>query len=544
MKSNAVVKASWPARANGRGLLRRLRNNDTVALVGIALATAIVLHQLTSAARLPTRFAGWAGDLLAIIAELAVIAMAMLSVISIYTRRSREVDILHSITRAEVDFNAEIDRLTGLLNRTAFLDVLKSSIDAAATAQKGLTLTLVDVRGFSLLNELLGHTVCDTFLVDVASRLRSANRKAICLGRVAGDQFAVLTNENDAPRTEDLGRALSLASPGLEGDGANPAIRSRFRFGVANSKKCLAANFSLLQAAETALGTAKQNGLDVANFDTRMRKVLLERLRTEEDLPRAIDTKEIVPYFQPIISLEDESLIGFEVLARWLHPKRGVIAPAVFIPMLRSTGLLNMMTGQIIHTACAVARYWPPRIKLAFNFNADQLAQPWLSDTVLARIAEGGIEPSRIVIEITEDVISTNDDAVQSTLAAFRRAGCNIALDDFGTGASNIASMRSLEVDYVKIDRSFVTPLPDPRAEQLLSAIVSLAHCLDVQVVAEGIESEAAAATARQLGMSMGQGFAFGRPMDASAVNVFILEVLANKGRVKPIPVEATRAVA
>jgi diguanylate cyclase (GGDEF)-like protein len=465
------------------------------------------------------------------------IVLGLLCIVAVLLLHSRSRDLvkvadLHEQVRSVSEDLARRDPLTGLANRSTFTESMDSALGSAAWEQRNLVLMLGDVRSFVQINELLGHAIGDQLLKDFARNLQSAFPEALLIGRLAGNQFGVLLYA-DRAASEPQTKLPTQTSTALDHDGRTIDLPGlRVFWGVADSARCLSASFTLLQAAECALSSAKRaNDRRIRLFDNVLKQDLLDEAGILADLPGAISRHDIFPYFQPLVDLESGSVIGFEVLARWNHPERGMIPPVRFIPLVRDVKLLTHMTEQMIAQACDEARYWPKRLTLAFNFNAEQLAQPWLAAAMLACLTHGGIAASRVVIEITEDVMGDNDAMVGATLQSFRNAGCKIALDDFGTGFSNIMRMRDFAVDYIKIDRTFVLGLPGEDATSLLAAMVLLAHSLNIEVVAEGIESEEINPLLRSLGVKIGQGYALGRPMPAKDVNVFILEAAAKFSR-------------
>jgi EAL domain-containing protein (putative c-di-GMP-specific phosphodiesterase class I) len=237
----------------------------------------------------------------------------------------------------------------------------------------------------------------------------------------------------------------------------------------------------------------------------------------ESDLRHAIANGEIHPYFQPLVLLQDESVVGVEILARWKHPERGLIMPDDFIPLAVEAGLMPEMTSSLLRRACAEAANWPEDIFIALNISPSQLKDPALSTNLLATLADAGFPPHRLEIEVTEAALMTNLEVAKAGLITLKEAGVRIALDDFGTGHSSLARLRQLTFDRIKIDRSFVMSLQaDPKSAKIVEAIIQLGKSLSIATTAEGIENTRTACSLKVLGCEFGQGYHYGRPVPAT----------------------------
>ncbi len=308
--------------------------------------------------------------------DLFLLCLIVMQLLYFRTRLHKQTLRQFRDSRIRAERNAATDMLTDLANRSSFSQAVDSALGSAAWEQRNLLL-LADIDKFSQINDLFGHGVGDAVLVEYGQRLRAAFPEAIAIGRLAGNQFAVLAYADGDDEAFAARLPINTANR-LEHDGQTITLPGLWvAIGMANSAKCLSASFSLLQAAEFAVTAAKGAGGHCTQaFHGELKRQLQEETRILSELPNAIATHEIIPYFQPLVGLEHGDLRGFEVLARWLHPKYGIIPPVKFIPLIRDAQMLTAMTEQLISLACEEARFWPKRLVLAFNFNAEQLAQP------------------------------------------------------------------------------------------------------------------------------------------------------------------------
>jgi EAL domain-containing protein (putative c-di-GMP-specific phosphodiesterase class I) len=255
-------------------------------------------------------------------------------------------------------------------------------------------------------------------------------------------------------------------------------------------------------------------------FEPSFDKELKARAQLEAELRTAVAKGEIEPFYQPLVSLSDRAMIGFEVLARWRHPTRGVLSPALFIPVAEETGLIAELSCNLLRRACLDARNWPTHLQLAFNVAPQQLQDPSFAERILSILTETGFAPGRLEVEVTETALVNDMDSARSTLESLRNLGVSIALDDFGTGYSSLYYLREIRFDKVKIDRSFVQSLPDStESMKIVDAIMGLARSLGLKTTAEGIETPESLAWLAEQGCRYGQGYFFGRPMSASAAD-------------------------
>jgi len=431
---------------------------------------------------------------------------------------------------ARLAHQASHDPLTDLPNRTLFGDRLAGAAAAARRRGSPLAVLFVDLDGFKLVNDSLGHVAGDELLVAVARRLRASLPAEALLARFGGDEFAVLL-DGDVDRE----RALAAAEGVIEALRCPFTAGGRETFvtasvGVVHRTPRLVDPSDLLRDADTALYAAKAEGRGaVAFFEPRMRAPMLARLERETALRRAVERDELRLRFQPVVDLASGAPAGVEALVRWQHPELGLLGPADFIEIAEETGLIVPIGRWVIEAACREARRWrdaapaaPPPV-LGLNLSVRQLAQPDLPATLEAALAANGIAPDRLELEITESAVMGGAPEIGRTLRSLRRLGVRLAIDDFGTGYSSLARLRRLPLDGLKIDRCFVAGLGREAGDlAVVRAVTRLAHDLGLVVTAEGIETPEQAALARELGVDLGQGFAFARPLAGEAIPEFL----------------------
>lgn len=404
---------------------------------------------------------------------------------------------------------ATTDELTGLPNRFGLESRLR---DLPEDDEVGLVLLNVD--RFKLIRSGLGYEGADRLLVRISERLSQALNGETTLARLEGDEFAVL-----APRG-DRGDAITLAERCLReigtkvtvgGDEVSPAASG----GVAWCRPTQA-----MSAAAAALQDAKSAGGGTWRL-TRSGPAANHPLRREAELREAIARGELVPFFQPVVRMSDESVTGFEALARWQHPERGLLSPAEFITVAEQSDVVNELGACMLRTACTASTQWPGSLTVSVNLSANQLG-PDLERQVGEALTEAGLPPERVELELTERVLLDHAKA-DRTLRSLRRLGIRLALDDFGTGWSSFAIAQEVHLDTVKIDRSFVSRIEaGSRDRALVAAMVAMARAMDARVIAEGVETRAQHETLAAMGVDAAQGFLYAKPMSESAVTDFL----------------------
>jgi diguanylate cyclase (GGDEF)-like protein/PAS domain S-box-containing protein len=426
---------------------------------------------------------------------------------------------------AELINQALHDPLTGLANRTLLLDRIAHALTRSGRSGSPTTLLFLDLDGFKTVNDSLGHAVGDKLLIAVAERLGAGLRPTDTIARLGGDEFAILLEDTGTeaatPIAERLGR--SLATPF---DVGGREVLARASIGMATGAPGQRAADELLRDADLAMYMAKRKGKGGhAIFEAAMHTAALERLELEADLRRALAAGEILVHYQPIVRLADASLVGMEALVRWNRPGHGLVSPAGFIPVAEETGLILELGRWVLEEACRQVVAWQsdhplsPPLELSVNLSARQLQDPGLVEQVEETLGHSGLEPSRLVLEITESMLMKEPDTAAERLAALKRLGVRLAIDDFGTGYSSLSYLRRFPVDVLKIDKAFVGAIAaGPEDAALAHAIVRLANTLELGTVAEGIETEEQLAKLRQLGCELGQGYFFARPLASDAM--------------------------
>jgi len=370
----------------------------------------------------------------------------------------------------------------------------------------------------------------DEVLKVVAKRLTQIAEGG-SVARLGGDEFGIILRyrlDSNAPErlarriVHEVSKPVPLAALALQ-VGVSVGVSTGAPDGACNvamSERDGTRVDTALRQADMAMYWAKAEGRGRYRFfDRSMDEKLRQRVELEAEIGGAIAAGQIVPYYQPIVDLHSRKTVGFEVLARWEHPKRGLLLPDIFIPIAEDTGTIGKMTDRLLEQAMRDAKDWPEHITLSINFSPRQISDPELAQRVLGILTMVSFSPRRLMIEITESAVVQRLEDAKAVLQALRKAGVRVALDDFGTGYSGLYHLRELELDTIKIDRNFVAQmLIKPEEARIVKAIVSLGRALGLKTTAEGIESEEALEFLIKLGCNTGQGYLFGQPQPASVV--------------------------
>ena len=427
---------------------------------------------------------------------------------------------LQSISRQErLEYLSYYDPLTGLPNRTLFNDRLDQRVSAARRDQDTFSVVMLDVERFRNINEILGRAAGDGLLREVAKRLKSAADESDILGHRGGDQFAIATR-----RTADAGEVAHILDQFLTTTFGHPfeaggaALRLASRAGVAVYPEDGADGDSLLRNAEAALRNAKNAGETYQFYAPQMNASVAETLRLESRMREALEREQFVLHYQPKVDLARGTISGLEALIRWNDPETGLVPPAKFIPLLEETGLILNVGRWAIRNALEELRKWavqglqPPRV--AVNVSAVQLRQKDFVDMVREAIGEAAGGSHGLDLEITESLIMADVEGNIAKLRAIRDLAVNVFIDDFGTGYSSLSYLAKLPIMALKIDRSFIVAMTSaPDNMNIVSTIVSLAHSMNLKVIAEGVETEEQANLLRLLRCDEAQGYLFGRPV-------------------------------
>ncbi len=415
---------------------------------------------------------------------------------------------------------ASTDLLTGMANRAALHDAMATAMARAERDRRRLAVLMIDLDGFKPVNDRHGHMVGDLVLKEVAHRLRRSLRGGELQARYGGDEFVVVIEEpNDSlhanTAAERLSKTLSQAMliDGLSiGIGASVGI-SRFPDDARSSD-------GLLRKADSALYRAKAQGRGrVCFYDTSLDEQVAERAVLEQAIREGITRSEFVPYYQPIVDLGSRSVQALELLCRWNHPQRGLVAPADFIPLAEASGLIGPMTLSVLRQACVDLWRFPAHWRISINIAPQQILDETLVPQLLAVLREHGVAPTRLDVELTETALVSDTARARQVMRAMKEAGFTVTLDDFGTGYSSLAYLAEMSFDKIKIDRSFVRTLHERAVSaKIVGAVISLSRSMGVQTVAEGVETERDAQALLRLGCDLAQGFLFGRPLPAAGV--------------------------
>ncbi len=407
------------------------------------------------------------------------------------------------------------DGLTDLYAREHFRTLLEKYQACATEAGQQGVLMLIDLDRFKQVNDIYGHVVGDHLLANVAKRFRASTGDAAIIGRLGGDEFGVIL---PPPSTIAEGEAIAkrlieeVSAPyRIEGHdmtiGASVGITAFGESGATTSSLLTNADLSLYEAKARGRGTH-------VTFEPRMRRELEERSNLEADLEAALQNGELDISYQPIVSSDGRKVVYYEALMRWNHPIRGPIMPSVFIPIAENALLIEQLGCWMLRSACEAATTWPKDVKLTVNVSSLQLHNNAFLGTVVDALAQSGLEPHRLILELTESVVLEMDEQLEALLASLNKIGVTFALDDFGRGYSSLNYIEKMNFSMIKIDRDFVQSAAagSPKSEAIITAIVSLAEALGIAVTAEGIEREEQMMAMSALGCTSFQGYHFGRP--------------------------------
>lgn len=456
----------------------------------------------------------------------------------------REV-IARRKAQAEAHQMARHDVLTGLPNRRRFIEDFNKWTSDLRPGE-ACAMFVLDLDNFKPINDVYGHRLGDEVLKVVSHRLTQVAEGA-SVARLGGDEFGITlryTAGSDAPErlarqiVHELARPVPLAALSLHvGASVGVATCDSISCGDADMTNMAVRDGdpveTMLRRADMAMYWAKAEGRGRYRFfDRRMDERLRQRVELESQIGGAITLGQIVPYYQRIVRLQDAETIGFEVLARWVHPQHGVLTSDIFIPIAEDTGTIGKMSDILLERAMRDAKDWPEHISVSFNFSPRQISDPNVAARILGLLTKVSFPPHRLVIEITEGAVVQKLEDAKVVLQSLRNVGVRIALDDFGTGYSGLYHLRELELDMIKIDRSFVGQiLEKPEEARIVKAMLSLGRALGLMTTAEGIESEEVRECLLKLGCDAGQGYLFGSPEPIAMVTSALK---ANKAGVRP----------
>jgi diguanylate cyclase (GGDEF)-like protein len=424
---------------------------------------------------------------------------------------------------------AYYDSLTGLPNRLLLKERMSQGMSRARRYQTQAALCLLDIDGFKRINDTLGHDAGDELLKQVGDRVSKASRTG-SVARLGGDEFTILLT--DFERVEDAARAADRALAHL----AHP-----FRLGA--HEVCVTASIGiavhpddgetmedLMKNADVAMYHAKDKGGNDYQFYSRgMNDAALKHLSLEQDLRQALASDELRLFYQPIVEISSQRIVGMEALVRWQHPVMGLLPALEFIPVAEATGLIVPLGEWVLRNASSQCRAWHeagfPWLSVSVNLSPRQFADEGLLGTVEGALTESGLVPHCLGLEITENVLMQREDDTMRTLLSLKRLGVRLSIDDFGTGYASLGYLKHFPVDILKIDRSFIQDVQTDRSDAAITkAVIEMAHSLDLEVVAEGVATEAQLAILRELGCDTAQGYLFATPLPADAFAKLLAE--------------------
>ncbi|NBW74804.1 MAG: EAL domain-containing protein [Sphingomonadaceae bacterium] len=431
---------------------------------------------------------------------------------------AREVVVSRKVAAEALEL-AETDPLTGCLNRRSVNAAAEKLLEAIRPERRALAFALLDLDNFKHVNDLHSHQAGDAILRAAAERLRGLLPAGSLVARIGGDEFAcIIPFDPRLPDQIDLLCARLVEQVGQVVEWNGMEIEATVSLGLSRSDSAANDDIqTLLHKADIAMFHAKREGRNrIAWFVPAMESELRFRSELEAGIRRGVSNGEFVPYYEKQIDLATGELVGFEMLARWISPSLGRVGPDIFIPVAEEIGAIAELSESVIRQALRDAREWDPRLTLAVNISPVQLRDPWFAQKLLKLLVEANFPPHRLEIEITESSLHENIGLVRSMITSLKNQGIRVSLDDFGTGYSSLAQLRSLPFDRIKIDRSFISSLPDSEENRtIVKSIVSLGQGLGMPVTAEGVESEEVLAALGGFEGLKAQGYLYGYPEPA-----------------------------
>jgi diguanylate cyclase (GGDEF)-like protein len=497
---------------------------------GIVIA-AIILFAGTGSTAVSTAMRAIGGDAVAAADRMLAVAVILnIALILFGWRRYR--DLKREVgERAAAEERAQSlalrDPLTGHHNRRSLVESGSQMIEQARRRDKAVAMLMLDLDHFKNVNDVHGHAIGDALLKTVAAEVSHLLPANALMARLGGDEFCCVmvfdTANQDAVTRVAEGIVARLSQP-IEAGGIFTHIS--VSVGIACSADDCTSVDALMRRSDIAMYAAKHQGRNrFAWFDTSMEHELKSRSELELAMRHGIPSGEFEPYFEQQMDLTTGRLQGFEMLARWNHPTRGVIMPDIFIPIAEETGMIADLSFAIMRKALEEAKNWDPSLTISVNISPSQLRDPWLAQKIVKLLVETGFPANRLEIEITETSLFENLSLAQSIVGSLKNQGIKLALDDFGTGYSSLAHLRALPFDRIKIDKSFVVSLAEnDESAAIVNAIARLGENLSMPVTAEGIEDGAIEERLRQLGCHKGQGWHYGKPMPVAQIRALLAE--------------------
>lgn len=435
------------------------------------------------------------------------------------------------------------DPLTKLANRALFRDRVEHAIDRGGRRRSPIAVLFLDLDNFKSVNDTLGHAAGDELLVSVTERLQACLRTTDTPARLGGDEFAVLVEdlENTDGAVMIAERIRSVLEAPMSICGTEIFVSTSI--GIATTVSFKETPEHLLRNADVAMYMSKSSGKNRHTvFKTEMHEALIKRVQLETDMRCGIDNEQFEVYYQPIVDLQSERIMGMEALVRWNHPTLGLISPLDFIPLAEETNLILPLGQWILEKACVQTREWQTQyeygelLSITVNIAGRQFQGNSLLSTVESALAKSGLPPQCLILEITEGTMLKNTDATIRKLTELKGLGIKLAIDDFGTGYSSLSYLQRFPVDILKIDKSFVDKLTQGKEGAAVArAIISMSDTLQLKTIAEGIESNGQQAALQGLGCELGQGFHFAKPLRSADMGKFLGESSALQSEDQPV---------
>ena len=481
------------------------------------LSTAFFLHFVTSGVP----------SFVAMAINMPFVSAALLSMV--YVQSKYFSNSVNSQKRLEIMSQenlrlANIDSLTGLSNRRAFFSLLEEAVSDAQFRQQRVTVGIVDLDGFKSINDLYGHAVGDKLLIEVGRRLETLVDDGTLVCRLGGDEFALLVEADyDDATLLDLGERL-CANLSEQMWVSDVSVQISASVGFAVYPDLADCTRTLYERADYAQYNCKRRNRGNAALFSCEQVTEIEHMQKIEAVLRAANLDaELSTHFQPIMDVASEKPVGFEALARWENPELGMVPPFIFIPLAERTGMIGDLTQILLKKALTAAKRWPETMKLSFNLSNHDIGSQNGVDRIADTIRASGIDPARIVLEITETAVMGDLAQAEAAIKTLKSLGCGIALDDFGTGFSSLSQLHALPLDKIKIDRSFVSDLHEkPASYKIVKSLLTLSKDMGLECVTEGVETESERAVIAKLGGTMIQGYFYSKPLTQSDAEDFL----------------------
>ena len=429
------------------------------------------------------------------------------------------------------------DALTGLPNRVNLLEAVEYEL---ARGSGSTAVLYLDLDRFKTVNDTWGHSAGDELLAEFARRLADAIRAEDLAARIGGDEFAVVVREADAEAAVSTARRMLEKIDGTYTLGCGD-VACHVSVGIAVGAAGVTTGEDLIRNADIAMYSVKRSERAYTLYEADLHEKLRTQRQLGLDLEAALERREILVHYQPVVRLADGEIEGFEVLARWPHPTRGLLTAADFLPAAEETGLTVELGRLVLHQALEAARRWPKRLSIWLNLAAAELANERLVDTLSEALKGYGVEPGRLVLEVTESGVIQGSDGALIAMQRLRELGVALTIDDFGTGYSSLSRLAEFPIESLKIPKPFVDRLVgEDTDEAFVDAILRLGDSLGLAAVAEGIEHSAQAERLREMGCRFGQGYFFGRPAPAAEVERLLFPESQPKPQLSLVPSSRT----